>query len=112
MAETAKYVTAEGFVQFDPIVREANGKTVTDVTLKTPGGEGVLVRVSIWEEIEVPFELEKGDWVAVDGKFSINTWDDKDTGAKRSQPQISAYSLVALKGVKKAEREVVSKSAF
>lgn len=112
MAEAAKYVTAEGFIQFDPITREANGKQVTDVTVKTPGGDGVLVRISIWEELEVPFELEKGDWIAADGKFSINSWEDKETGEKRSQPQISAYSLAALKGVTKAEREVVSKSAF
>ena len=48
-----------------------------------------------------------------DGKFTINTWDDKDTGAKRSQPQISASAVVVLKGVATPAREVVaSKSKF
>lgn len=115
MSEDVKYVQANGFIQFDPKTREANGKEVTDVVVKTPGGDGVLVRISVWEELAANLdeELKKGDWIAAEGKFSINTWDDKDTGAKRSQPQISASSLAVVPGVAKSEREVVTaKSKF
>jgi single-stranded DNA-binding protein len=120
MSEDVKYVSGNGFIQFDvKEPREANGKEVTDVVIKTPGGDGVLLRVSIWEELAEELDerglwpLEKGDWIAADGKFTINTWDDKDTGAKRSQPQISASSIAVLKGAATPAREVVSsKSKF
>jgi single-stranded DNA-binding protein len=108
-AET-QYRSTSGFIQFDPNTREAHGKTITDYTVKAPGGDGVLVRVSVWQELaeNLDVELEKGDWIAADGAFSINTWDDKTTGEKRSQPQISANSLAVVKGVRKSEREVVT----
>lgn len=115
----AKYVTANGFVQFDPIEREANGKKLIDYTVKTPGGDGVLVRITVWEELLSELEakgitIEKNDWLAADGKFSINSWDDKETGEKRSQPQISAKAISVSKGIVAGEREVVtaSKSSF
>lgn len=101
----AEYVTAEGFIQFDPQVREVNGQEVTDVTIKTPGSAGKLLRVTIWGEFDV--SVEKGDWIAVDGKFSVNTYEGRD-GNERQSAQISASSLVVLKGVKKQERGVVN----
>lgn len=120
MSEETKYVSGNGFIQFDvKEPREANGKEVTDVVIKTPGGDGVLLRVSVWEELAEVLEerglwpLEKGDWIAADGKFTINSWDDKDTGAKRSQPQISAFEIAVVKGSASPARQVVSgKSKF
>lgn len=108
MSDT-KYVTAEGFVQFDPTTREAAGKTVTDFTIKTPGGDGKLVRITVWPELALPFAISKGDWIAVDGVFSLNTWKTKD-GESRTTPQISANILVALPGSTTASREVVNSS--
>jgi len=116
MADKATYVTANGFIQWDPQVREANGKNVMDFNVKTPGGEAVLVRISVWEELLAKLDskgitLEKGDWVAADGKFSINTWDDKETGAKRSQPQVSAKTISVVKSITAGDREVVSSAS-
>lgn len=103
----SQYVTAAGFVQYDPAVREANGKEVTDLTIKLPGGEGTQIRVTVWPELEYEGTIEKGDWVAVDGKFSVNSYEAKD-GTKRSSNQISANYLALVKGAKRSEREVVS----
>lgn len=116
MATDAKYVTANGFIQFETIERDVNGKRVLDATVKTPGGDGVLVRISVWEELLAELEdkgivLEKGDFLAADGKFSINSWDDKTTGEKRSQPQISAKTVSVLKGIVAGDREVVTNNS-
>ena len=105
MAEST-YASAEGFVQFDPKVREANGQEVTDYTIKTPGTEGILIRVTVWPELAVK-GLEKGDWLAVDGKLSVSSYTDQ-SGAPRQTVQISASSLAFVKGVKRADRPVVN----
>lgn len=111
MAESKKYVTAIGFVQFKPNLRDANGKEVTEIVIKTPGGDGKQIRVTVWPEHLVEESLgraiEQGDFVATDGAFSSNTWQDNE-GKKRTSLQISAYSLnVNGKRIKRAEREVV-----
>lgn len=107
MSETKKpYITAVGFVQFDPVTREANGKTVTDLVIKLPGGEQTMVRITVWPEIQVD-GIEKGDFIAVDGQFSSNTYQGND-GQQRTSLQISAFNLAVLgKAAARAEREVV-----
>lgn len=104
-----QYVTAEGFIQFDPQERDANGQTVVDATIKTPGTEGILVRVTIWPELQ-SVELKRGDWIAVDGKLQIGSFTDK-AGAARQSVQISATALAVVPGVPRAEREVVNQPA-
>lgn len=109
MSDTAKkpYVTAVGFVQFDPVEREANGKSVTDLVIKLPGGEQTMVRITVWPEIQVS-GIEKGDFIAVDGQFSSNTYQAND-GTTKTSLQISAFNLAVLgKAAVRAEREVVS----
>ena len=105
MSDETKYVVAAGIIQFDPQTREVNNQTVTDVTIKTPGGEGTLVRVTLWPEFG-SLKPEKGDWLAVDGKYSLNSFKDKN-GNPRTQAQVSPTSVVLVPGVRKAEREVV-----
>lgn len=104
MAETV-YASVEGFIQFDPQVRDANGQKVTDVTVKTQGAEGKLVRVTIWPELAVD-GLEKGDWLAADGKLTISSYEGKNGPAQSIQ--ISASALAVVKGVKRQERGVVN----
>ena len=108
MADSAKkpYVTAVGFVQFDPVTREANGKSVTDLVIKLPGGEQTMVRITVWPEIQVD-GIEKGDFIAVDGQFSSNTYQAND-GSTKTALQISAFNLTVLgKAGPGAERDVV-----
>lgn len=110
MAEST-YVSAIGFVQFDPQERDANGKAVTDVVIKTQGGDGKFIRITLWPENLVEESLgrkvEKGDLLAVDGKFTTSTYQDKE-GKKKTSLQISAF-LLNINGtkIKRAEREVV-----
>lgn len=102
----AEYVSACGFVQFDPREREANNQKVIDYTIKTTGTDGVLIRVTVWPELQDE-DIEKGDFVAVDGKLTVGSYTGSD-GASRQSVQISATSLAVLKGIKRAEREVVN----
>lgn len=105
------YVTAGGFVQFEPQEREANGKNVTDIVIKTQGGDGKFLRITLWPELLVEKSLgrkiEKGDLVHVDGKFSSSTYQDKE-GKQRTSLQISAF-LLNVNGTKieRSDREVV-----
>lgn len=112
MSDTKKqYVTAVGFVQFPPQEREANGKTVRDIVIKTPGGDGKNIRVTVWPEIQGADVIEKGDFVAVDGGFSSSTYQAQD-GTQKTSLQISAYSLAVLgKSLGRTDREVESKSS-
>lgn len=108
MASDKLYVTAVGFIQFDPQEREVNGKAVTDVVIKTPGGDGKNIRITIWPEFVLPEKLEKGDFIAVDGTFDSSTYQGKDGDTKTSL-QISPYKLAILgKPVARTERDVVS----
>lgn len=49
-------------------------------------GEALFMRCSIWREAaeNVAESLHKGDRVLVTGKLVSRSWDDKDTGAKRT----------------------------
>lgn len=105
MADT-QYVSAVGFVQFDPRERDANGQTVVDYTIRTPGTEGILVRVTVWPELQGD-EINKGDFLAVDGKLSIGSYKGQD-GAMRQSVQITASQLAVLPGRSRAPREVVN----
>lgn len=109
MSDTKKqYVTAVGFVQFDPQDREANGKAVRDIVIKTPGGDGKNIRITVWPEIQGAEAIEKGDFVAVDGGFTSSTYQAQD-GSQKTSLQISAYSLAILaKSLPRADKEVVA----
>lgn len=111
MADTDKqYITAVGFIQFDPQTRDANGKEVTHVVIKLPGGDQTQVRVTVWPEVQVG-ELKKGDFIAVDGVFTTNSYDATD-GSKKTSNNISAFNIAVLgSAALRAEREVVNASS-
>ena len=99
------YASAVGFIQFDPQEREVNGQTVRDITIKTPGEAGKLIRITVWPEWAV--DLNKGDFVAVDGKLTVGAYKGRD-GEERQSIQLSTSSLVVVPGAKRAERGVVN----
>lgn len=72
----AEYATVAGFVQFDVDEREAAGQTVRDVTVRTLGSDGKLVKITLWPEFEDTV-VEKGDFVAADGEFQTREVGDK-----------------------------------
>lgn len=104
----AQYATAVGFVQFEPVWRDANGKDVVDYTIRTPGSDGSLVRVTVWPELQGD-DIQKGDFIAADGKLTVGSY-EKD-GETRKSIQINAYSLAVIKGRKPEEREVVNRES-
>lgn len=85
-----EFATAVGFVQFDVKTREANNQEVRDVVIKTPG-KGQYIRITVWPEFD-DVDIEKGDFIAVDGVFTSSVYQDKE-GAKRTSLQISARTL-------------------
>lgn len=88
------YVTAVGFVQFEPVEREANGKTVREFVIKTPGGDAKNIRVTVWPETELE-PVAKGDFIAVDGKFTSSQYQAQD-GTTKTSLQISASVIAKL----------------
>lgn len=107
MADTV-YASADGFVQFDPRTREVNNQTVRDVTIKSTGAQK-LIGITLWPEWD-DVEINKGDFVAVDGSYTVRTVQGDDGGTKEYH-NISAGSLAVLPGLKKRESEVVRPAA-
>lgn len=102
----ASYVTAVGFVQFEPVEREANGKNVTEFVIKTPGGDGKNIRVTVWPETHLG-PVAVGDFIAVDGKFSSSVYQAQD-GTEKTSLQISAGYIAKLgEAAARDDREVV-----
>lgn len=106
MSDSPQYVTALGFVQFDPQEREANGKTVTEFVIKTPGGDSKNIRVTVWPETKLG-TVAIGDFIAVDGKFTSSTYQGSD-GSPKTSLQISATAVAKLgEAAPREDREVV-----
>jgi hypothetical protein len=102
------YVGVDGFVQFDPVEREANGKPVVDATVKPMGktDNSSNVRLTIWPEFDV--SLKKGDFVAAEGKFTKSTYQGQD-GSQKQSNQISVTRLfVNGELIERKDREVES----
>ena len=104
----AEYVSAFGFIQFPPQKREANGQDIVDFTIKSPGTDGILIRVTVWPELQTKAVLKavKGDFLAADGKLTVGEY-VKD-GENKQSVQISATQIAVIKGEVRAEREVVN----
>jgi len=66
------YRTVHGIVQFPPREGEANGKDVTNITVRQNGfgDQNILVSATIWPELEVT--VAEGDVVTMDGKYRAN----------------------------------------
>ena len=103
----SQYVTAVGFVQFEPQEREANGKSIIEFVIKSPGGDGKNIRVTVWPETKFAAPVV-GDFIAVDGKFSSNTYQAAD-GSTKTGLQISANYIAKLgESAERTERTVAA----
>jgi hypothetical protein len=111
LADGKVYVAQAGFIQFDPVERDANNKQVVEFTIKCVG-KPINVRVTLWPEL-THAKVEKGDFVAVEGTFTRSTYQGED-GSQKESLQISAYNL-NVNGERiernESEREIVSSSA-
>lgn len=102
------YATVNGFVQFEPKERDANGQNVRDIAIKPANGDpNKLIRVTLWPEFDHA-PVEQGDAVMADGAFSRSTYTASD-GSKKESLQINASKLnVNGKRYDPQGREVVS----
>lgn len=98
-----EYATVAGFVQFDPQWREWEDNEILGITVQSLGSQD-LVNISIWPEFdeEVRQDIERGDFVAVNGTVKFNEFTGDD-GAKRESVNVSASRLAVLKPVDKTE---------
>jgi single-stranded DNA-binding protein len=109
------YAVAIGVVQQfgdNPVVREreANGKKVYDVAIKTFTAQKIL-NITIWPEFEIDVsKIKRGDLVWADGEFTSRVYQTQ-SGEQREGLQISASSLGHLAAVPRAAREVVQQAA-
>lgn len=108
MPDKVEYVGAQGFVQFDVNERDVNGQTVRDVVVKN-AGKPINIRITLWPEFE-DVDVQKGDFVAVEGKFTRNTYQAQD-GTNKESLQISASSLYVGKPAVRKERSVANASS-
>lgn len=72
------YRSFSGFVKFEPKEAEAGGKDVRQIVFRNCGikEQAIDVRATLWPSHE-RVEVEQGDFVAVEGKFTVNKTEDK-----------------------------------
>lgn len=89
------YRTFIGFVKFKPREGEAAGQDVRNIVIRSVGvkDQAIDVRVTLWPSHE-DVEVEEGDAVLVEGKFSVNTA-SKD-GETTTYFNLSASSILNL----------------
>jgi single-strand DNA-binding protein len=101
MAKSVNQVILIGRLTREPEVRSTtSGKTITTFSLAVDKfGEGTdFFEVTAWEKLGelVSQYLSKGSKVFVQGRLQQDSWDDKDTGAKRSKVTITANDITFL----------------
>lgn len=105
MAKSINQVILMGRLTRDPEMRTTTtGKTIASFSLAVDrGGEGDqtdFFDVTAWEKLGelVNQYLSKGRRCLVQGRLRQDTWDDKDTGKKRSKVEVVATDVTFLDG--------------
>jgi single-strand DNA-binding protein len=105
MARSINQVILMGRLTRDPETRStATGKTVTSFSLAVDrGGENDATDffdITAWEKLGdlVAQYLTKGRRCLVQGRLQQSSWDDKETGKKRSKVEVVATDVTFLDG--------------
>lgn len=105
MARGINQVMLMGRLTRDPEVRTtASGKSVTSFSLAVDRGgqddQADFFDVTAWEKTGelVAQYLSKGRRCLVQGRLRQDSWDDKDTGKKRSKVEVVAFDVTFLDG--------------
>lgn len=86
----SEYVTVAGIVQFDPRQRQAAGKDVRDVAIRSIANNK-MINITIWPEAQVG-PIAKGDFVVADGKYSQSMGQNKN-GEQQTYHNLSATTF-------------------
>lgn len=105
MARGINQVMLMGRLTRDPEVRTtASGKSVTSFSLAVDRGgqddQADFFDVTAWEKTGelVAQYLSKGRRCLVQGRLRQDSWDDKETGKKRSRVEVTAFDVTFLDG--------------
>ncbi len=105
MARGINQVILMGRLTRDPETRTTpSGKTVTSFSLavdrQTQDDQADFFDVTAWEKTGelVAQYVTKGRRVLVQGRLRQDSWDDKDTGKKRSKVEVVAFDVTFLDG--------------
>lgn len=105
MARSINQVILMGRLTRDPETRSTStGKTVTSFSIavdrQTQDDQADFFDVTAWEKTGelVAQYLSKGRRVLVQGRLRQDSWDDKDTGKKRSKVEVVAQDVTFLDG--------------
>ncbi len=105
MARSINQVILMGRLTRDPETRTtASGKSVTSFSLavdrQTQDDQADFFDVTAWEKTGelVQQYLSKGRRVLVQGRLRQDSWDDKETGKKRSKVEVVANDVTFLDG--------------
>lgn len=111
MAKSVNKVILLGNVGKDPEIRStAGGAVVASFTLATSDrqkdAQGNWQDRTEWHNLKafnrtaevVRDYVKKGSKLYIEGKITTNSWDDKDTGAKRYRTEIIVFDLALLSG--------------
>lgn len=103
--ERKDYKTVVGFIQFDVEGRTVAEKAVRSFTVRSAGGTGGLVSLTVWpSHADVP--LEKGDLVIAEGSFSQTTKDTEN--GPRTYNNLSVINLVRFPGNRGTKPDTVN----
>lgn len=105
MAKSINQVILMGRLTRDPETRTTpSGKTVTSFSLavdrQTQDDQADFFDVTAWEKLGelVSQYLSKGRRCLVQGRLRQDSWDDKETGKKRSRIEVTATDVTFLDG--------------
>lgn len=115
MAKSINQVILMGRLTRDPEQRTTNtGKTIASFSIAVDrGGQddtADFFNVNAWEKLGdlVMQYLTKGRRVLVQGRLRQDSWDDKETGKKRSRVEVTATDVTFLDGPSSNNNEDVS----
>ncbi|HMI09314.1 MAG TPA: single-stranded DNA-binding protein [Candidatus Saccharimonadales bacterium] len=105
MAKSINQVILMGRLTRDPEVRTTStGKTITSFSLAVDRGgqddQADFFDITAWEKLGelVSQYLSKGRRCLVQGRLRQDSWDDKETGKKRSKVEVVATDVTFLDG--------------
>lgn len=105
MAKSINQVILMGRLTRDPETRStASGKTITTFSLavdrQTQDDQTDFFDITAWEKLGelVAQYLSKGRRCLVQGRLRQDSWEDKDTGKKRSKVEVVATDVTFLDG--------------
>jgi hypothetical protein len=98
------YRSFQGFVKFEPRDGDAAGKPVRSFVIRNIGvkEQAIDVRCTLWPSHD-SVEIEQGDLVTVEGKFTVNKAKDK-AGELQTYFNLSVSNILNLGAGNRGER--------